>query len=146
MKLRNWGSILIVAIMLVTCAIPVLAEEMVDAVMDNKMEIDSSSSKGEIILTAIESEKLGSITIKLENTEKEYEKGGVEFGIVKIADVSNGKFILKKDYDDLSIDLNSIKNANELELSAKKLEKNLKIPIDYIITDDAGIDCEKWYK
>ena len=63
----------------------------------------------------------------------------MKFGIVKIADVLQGEFVIAKAYENLNIDLNKIRNANELEFVAKKLEKNVKTSINEMVTDDVGV-------
>jgi len=138
-KLRKMSKILFGVMILSMHTSSIFAKETIPPVIDNSIQINNGSSDGECVLTAVETEELGNITIALEDTKKQLSKDGVKFGIVKIADVYKGKFVLEKIYEDTSINLNEIKNANELELAAKKLEKKSKTPIDYIITNDEGI-------
>lgn len=66
-------------------------------------------------LVAEESEKLGSVTIMLEDTKYERPKENVVFNVTKIADVENGEFVLDEAYEELNINLNTIKTASEME-------------------------------
>lgn len=85
-----------------------------------------------------ESERLGSITIRLEDVKKNLSKENVHMTIVKVADVVNGQFVLLEEYEDLGIDLNSIHNANDLGKTAKILEKNITKG-ETIVTNRNGV-------
>lgn len=102
------------------------------------VEIDKSGNAGEQVLTAEESEILGSISVRLEDTSENRTKKGVVMGVVKVADVSGGQFEMDKAYASSGVDLNNIRNANELVIAATKLVRNAAAgEADQIITTDA---------
>ena len=91
----------------------------------------------ESIFVPEESERLGSITIQLEDTTKNLSRENVHMTIAKIADVVNGQFILHTEYANIDIDLNNIQNANELENAATKLREQVSDG-ETIVTDHDG--------
>lgn len=92
----------------------------------------------EFIFVPEESERLGSITIQLEDTTKNLSRENVHMTIAKIADVVNGQFILHTEYANIDIDLNNIQNANELENAATKLREQVSDG-EMIVTNHDGI-------
>lgn len=88
------------------------------------VETDKSGNAGEQVLTAEESEILGSISVRLEDTSENRTKKGVVIGVVKVADVIGGQFEMDKAYASSGVDLNNIRNANELGIAAEKLVRN----------------------
>ncbi len=137
MRKERICNLISIVILLVLCSVPVYAQER-SAMVNTIFDIDSSSSEGEAVLVPVESEKLGSITIKLENTSENLPRGGVKFGIEKVADVVKGEFVLTKEYEGININLNEIQNANELELAAQKMKKIVNAPEIDEVTDDEG--------
>lgn len=102
------------------------------------VEIDKSGNAGEQVLTAEESEILGSISVRLEDTSENRTKKGVVIGVVKVADVIGGQFEMDKAYASSGVDLNNIRNANELGIAAEKLVRNAAgEKAEQIITTDA---------
>lgn len=106
-------------------------------IIDGTVEVDKDSSDGEVVLTPVESEELGSISIKLEDTTKNLSKNGVKLAVVQVADVIDGEFKLLDEYSESGVDLNSIANANELEIAANKLQKIAKSG-NMVTTDSNG--------
>lgn len=91
------------------------------------------------ILAPVESETLGSITIKLEDTSQNRSKEGVSLAIVQVADVVNGEFVLKNGFAASGVDLNNIENANALEVAAEKLQQINVASKEIITTNKEGI-------
>lgn len=121
MKLKKvYGAFVICFLLVILSALPVLAS-------------DSLEDRGNI----------GSITIRLEDTKNNCPKGDVHIIAAKIAEIVDGEYVLHSGYSDTGIDLNEIKNANELASAAEKLEqlkpKGIEVVTDYdgvaIITD-----------
>lgn len=104
----------------------------------NSTEIEADSPQEDSLLTSSEVEKLGNITIKLEDTSKELPKGAVSLAVVKVADVVNGEYVLTEEFERTNIDLNQIRTANELAEAAKQLQAVNTKRETIITTDDAG--------
>lgn len=90
-------------------------------------------------LCAEQSEKTGSITVKLEETKDNLSKEKVSFEILPVATVEAGKFVLKKNFKESEVDLNKIENADELEKAAKKLEHVTTEDKLEMVTDKNGV-------
>lgn len=81
----------------------------------------------------------GSITIKLADAKNNQSKEGVEFSISKIADIEDGLYKVKEDYESVEVDLNNIKTANDLELAAELFKKVAKT--DNLMKTNANGEC-----
>ena len=112
-------------------SIPAMASESGNKVVfSGSVEISKSdSSKGDIdsVLKAdgFSEDKLGSITIQLEETKDKAPRKDVKLVVVRVADVIDGEFVLVNSYKKSDVDLNKITNANELELAASKLVETI---------------------
>ena len=81
---------------------------------------------------------LGSITIMLEDSEHNRPKENVVFNVTKVADVVDGKFVLKEKYAATGIDLNNLETANEMEEACKKMQQFSSKDIE-VVTNKEGI-------
>lgn len=88
-------------------------------------------------LTKVPEDGLGSISVELTDAYDVYlSKENVKFGIVQIANIEKGEYILKESFADDEIDLNKITKAEEIDNVAKTLSKKVESP-DYEMTTDA---------
>lgn len=103
------------------------SSDKVRTIINGSVDISKVSSEdgtdSSSILSAENSEMLGSITIQLEDTSKKAPKGNVKFGVVKVADVVDGEFVLTDEFKGLKVDLNKISNSNELDMVSAKFAK-----------------------
>lgn len=83
-------------------------------------------------------ENTGSITIKLTDTVGGRNKGGVKFGVTKVADVKKGEYTTIDAYAEAGVDFNEIKKANEMETAARSLRKIVE-PDSTIMTNESGV-------
>lgn len=88
-------------------------------------------------LVQIPTDQTGSISLTLSDTEDHLSKANVQFGVVKVASIEKGSYVLTEMFKDSGVNLNNIKNANELELTAEKLSKNASAEIT-LMTDTEG--------
>ena len=88
-------------------------------------------------LTKVPDNGLGSISVELTDPYDKYlSKENVKFGVVQIADIVKGEYIIKyKPFADEDLDLNEIKTADEIDKVAKDLAKKFETP-DYEMTTD----------
>ncbi|WWU65599.1 hypothetical protein QJR26_04355 [Clostridium baratii] len=107
----------------------------------NSVVIDKGELDGDnILLPGIEIPiKKGSIKISLENTNSGYSKEGVKFSLSKVADVVNGEYKLLDEYKSARVDLNNLKNSNDLDLAANTLKKFVKT--DKTLVTNANGEC-----
>lgn len=118
------------------------------SIIDGSVTIDKGdTSDGDTSLVPdkeldnVPEDGLGGITIKLPDTKDNLPKDGVKFSVTKIADIVDGQYVINEDLEDSGVDLNNIKNANELELASSTLSKIA--PTDTtIITNVLGV-CSK---
>lgn len=111
----------------------------------NSVVVDKASSDGDTILLPKEiiendyvvENKTGSITIQLEDIEAPNDKSNVKFLMTKVADIIDGKYELNSAYSFWEVDLNNIKNSNELESAANKLANIVSVG-DTLVTDSNG--------
>ncbi len=91
-------------------------------------------------LSQIPDDGLGSISITLEDSADGRSKEGVKLGVVPIATIENGEYILNDVFAESGIDLNSIKTANEMEEKADQLSKMIpdEMEVTELITDENG--------
>lgn len=143
-------SCLLASLMLVSSfSMPVLAKENMSGnlakggIITDSVVIDKGdTSNGDTNflpkeeLENLSKDKLGSIEIRLPDTKKNLPKDGVKFAFTKVADVVDGSYVMN--IKDTGVDLNNIKNANELELAANKLSK-LVGPDEVKVTNELGI-------
>ena len=90
-------------------------------------------------LTKVPDNGLGSISVELTDPYDKYlSKENVKFGVVKIADIEKGEYILKESYADDEINLNKITKAEEIDNVAKTLSKKVESPDYEMTTDEEG--------
>ncbi|RHB03683.1 SpaA isopeptide-forming pilin-related protein [Holdemanella biformis] len=90
-------------------------------------------------LTKVPDNGLGSISVELTDPYDKYlSKENVKFGVVKIADIEKGEYILKESFADEDLDLNGIKTADEIDKVAKDLAKKVETPDHEMTTDEEG--------
>lgn len=90
-------------------------------------------------LTKVPDNGLGSISVKLTDPYDKYlSKENVKFGIVQIANIEKGEYILKESFADDEIDLNKITKAEEIDNVAKTLSKKVESPDYEMTTDEEG--------
>lgn len=84
----------------------------------------------------VDASHMGSITIKLTDGEEGTSKEGVEFSYTRIADISNGEYVLLNDTED--VNLNAIETAEELEQAAATLSDIVMESDGVAATDETG--------
>lgn len=90
-------------------------------------------------LTKVPENGLGSISVELTDAYDVYlSKENVKFGIVQIADVVKGEYVLKESFADDEINLNKITKAEEIDNVAKTLSKKVESPDYEMTTDEEG--------
>lgn len=90
-------------------------------------------------LTKVPDNGLGSISVELTDAYDKYlSKENVKFGVVQIADIEKGRYILKESFADDEINLNEIKTAEEIDNVAKTLSKKVESPDYEMTTDEEG--------
>lgn len=90
-------------------------------------------------LTKVPDNGLGSISVELTDPYDKYlSKENVKFGVVQIADIVKGEYVLKESFADDEINLNEIKTAEEIDNVAKTLSKKVESPDYEMTTDEEG--------
>lgn len=90
-------------------------------------------------LTKVPENGLGSISVELTDAYDKYlSKENVKFGVVQIADIVKGEYVLKESFADDEINLNEIKTAEEIDNVAKTLSKKVESPDYEMTTDEEG--------
>ncbi|MDY5232078.1 MAG: SpaA isopeptide-forming pilin-related protein [Faecalicoccus sp.] len=137
---------LMAAVLLFMSPISVFAEEKPDETsnpLDNVIVVEPSKPGDVAIvpekdLSIVPEDGLGSIHITLGDTEDNLPKNDVEFGLVEIADVINGEYVMQEPYDQSNVEINNIQTANELEMAADTLKDYVTEPDQISRTDAAG--------
>lgn len=134
-------STLFLAVSLLSTPVSAMNDSVEKVIIDGSVEINKADTSGENTLIPVESDILGSITIKLQDTKDGLPKNGVNLAIVRVADVSGGEFLLTDTFLSSNVDLNNIKSANELDIAASKLSKLATAENTYktISTNNEGI-------
>lgn len=90
-------------------------------------------------LTKVPDNGLGSISVELTDPYDKYlSKENVKFGVVKIANIEKGEYILKESFADENLNLNEIQTADEIDKVAKDLAKKVETPDYEMTTDEEG--------
>lgn len=121
------ATFLLSAVMFTTAfAVPVGAAGLGD--IENALIVDNAGSEGESSLlpsnrlSLVSSEDKGSITLTLSDGKgADTSKEGVEFSLLKVADIEKGEYILNDEYSTLGIDINNLQSASDLEAAATKI-------------------------
>lgn len=92
---------------------------------------------GEQLIIPTEEGTHGSISVQLQDTEKNNPKEHVRLALTKVADVIDGEFVLCEGFSFLDVDLNRITNANEAERAVDQLMKYVTSEKE-MLTDDNG--------
>lgn len=125
MKKRNKLATVLAGVMLMSVmSVPVFADTNKDNINDSLIVKQGSEGENSLIpneeLENVEKDILGSITVSLTDGKSGTSKSGVEFSCMKVADVVDGSYVTDSAYNSVAVDLNNIKNADELESAATK--------------------------
>lgn len=80
----------------------------------------------------------GSIKVSLPDTSGKNDKANVKFSLSKVADVVDGEYKMLDSYSSANVDLNNLKNANDLEIAANML-KEVATSDTTLVTDSNGV-------
>ena len=131
--LKNIGLALSLMLVLVPC-FNVQAKDITD-----NPDVGDITILPEEDLTKVPENGLGSISVELTDAYDKYlSKENVKFGIVQIANIEKGEYILKESYADDEINLNKITKAEEIDNVAKALSKKVESPDYEMTTDEEG--------
>lgn len=131
--LKNIGLALSLMLVLVPC-FNVQAKDITD-----NPDVGDITILPEEDLTKVPENGLGSISVELTDAYDKYlSKENVKFGIVQIANIEKGEYILKESYADDEINLNKITKAEEIDNVAKTLSKKVESPDYEMTTDEEG--------
>lgn len=131
--LKNIGLALSLMLVLVPC-LNVQAKDITD-----NPDVGDITILPEEDLTKVPENGLGSISVELTDAYDKYlSKENVKFGIVQIANIEKGEYILKESYADDEINLNKITKAEEIDNVAKTLSKKVESPDYEMTTDEEG--------
>lgn len=90
-------------------------------------------------LTKVPDNGLGSISVELTDPYDKYlSKENVKFGVVQIADIEKGKYILKESFADENLNLNEIQTADEIDKVAKDMAKKVETADYEMTTNEKG--------
>lgn len=73
--------------------------------------------------TQIPENGLGTIRISLTDSVDGLPKDGVKFAVLQVADIIDGNYELRDEFEKADIDLNNLENAESLEMAAEALEE-----------------------
>ena len=95
--------------------------------------------------TVIPENGLGSISIQLDESEDDRSLENVEFGLVKVADLDGGYYVLTEPFSnkEWDFDINKLETADELETAARAFQKEVQEPEQTLITDADGFSAAK---
>lgn len=91
------------------------------------------------VFASADENRIGSITIKLQDTAEHLSRKDVSLALVQVADVEDGRFRLKEEYTLSGVDLNEVRSANELEIAAEKLVRITDNEDQILTTDEYGV-------
>lgn len=90
-------------------------------------------------LTKVPDNGLGSISVELTDPYDKYlSKENVKFGVVQIADIEKGEYILKESFADENLNLNEIQTADEIDKVAKDMAKKVETADYEMTTNEKG--------
>ncbi len=137
MRLKKRFLFILMILLVLLVSVPVFAsDKRIDSETDATVQ---SRNTGEKVLAVGEEGKMGSITIKLQDTSDSLSKKDVSLVFVQVAEVDGGEFKVKDTYEAADVDLNHIQSANELENAISKLSKVVKEKDRILITDENGV-------
>lgn len=141
MNRTKWVG-LTTALMLAFSPMALYAEEKAPEVTGNTLDntiVVEPPAEGDIAilpekdLSIVPEDGIGSIDITLTDTEDNLPKENVVFGLVQVADIESGLYVMNEPFDQVDIDINDIKTANDLE-EASRLYKELVVEPDQTVT------------
>lgn len=138
--LKKLGCALSLLLLMVPC-MPIHATDVTD-----NPQVGNITILPEEDLTKVPDDGLGSISVELTDAYDKYlSKENVKFGIVQIADIEKGEYVIKyKPFSDKDLDLNEIKTADEIDKVAKDMAKKVETPDYEMTTDEEGkAACKK---
>lgn len=138
--LKKLGCALSLLLLMVPC-MPIHATDVTD-----NPQVGNITILPEEDLTKVPDDGLGSISVELTDAYDKYlSKENVKFGIVQIADIVKGEYVIKyKPFADKDLDLNEIKTADEIDKVAKDMAKKVETPDYEMTTDEDGkATCKK---
>ena len=106
-------------------------------VTDEEGEGETGLPDGEQ-LGNVQEDSLGSISISLTEGKEGTSMEGVAFNCVKVADITNGEYVLTDTFASAGVDLNNLKNADEAAEAAKILAGASDIQGVSVSTDSEG--------
>lgn len=131
--LKNIGLALSLMLVLVPC-FNVQAKDITD-----NPDVGDITILPEEDLTKVPENGLGSISVELTDAYDKYlSKENVKFGIVQIADIEKGEYILKESFADENLNLNEIQTADEIDKVAKDMAKKVETADYEMTTDEEG--------
>lgn len=153
MKLRKLSCMLVTALLLTSMSINAKADELDKTgtgTESSSIAVNEETSNTMLVpKVVLESNKdilenrLGSISIELEDIEGLQDKGNVKFSITKVADVIDGEYKMVEVFNGLGLDLNAIETSAQLEEAANKIasEKLNKVIENEkeLVTDYKGV-------
>lgn len=131
--LKKIGLALSLMLVLVPC-LNLQAKDITD-----NPEVGNVTILPEEDLTKVPDNGLGSISVELTDPYDKYlSKENVKFGVVQIADIVKGEYVLNESFADDEINLNEIKTADEIDKVAKDMAKKVETPDYEMTTDEEG--------
>lgn len=131
--LKNIGLALSLMLVLVPC-FNVQAKDITD-----NPDVGDVTILPEEDLTKVPDNGLGSISVELTDAYDVYlSKENVKFGVVQIADIVKGEYVLKDSFADKDLNLNEIKTADEIDKVSKDMAKKVETPDYEMTTDEEG--------
>lgn len=109
-------------------SLPVFASETISNTDIAINEEEANHSGEQALLSSdelkeITTNRTGSITVSLTDGKEGTNKTGIRFQCIKVADVINGEYVLTEEFTIAEVDLNNLKNSNELNTAANTLAK-----------------------
>lgn len=81
----------------------------------------------------------GTIEIQLEKSQTATDLSNVQFGIVQVAELKDGEYVLINEFKNAGIDLNSLTTADDLQKAANKLTGMANTPTLTAATNSTGL-------
>ena len=150
-QLKQWMALLAMSALLAGNILPVLAQDpALNPPKTQELETEAETEQGSETETdpgreeetqhpAEESKsRKGSLTIALEPTATGRPRQDVVFGVVQVADLQNGDLILREDFAQSGVDLESLSTADQLEQAARRLMELAQREEHTLITNEQG--------
>lgn len=111
------AQVLFTVFMITSSALPVTVSANSDSSQNDYLEGDTLPP-ADMLSDLLP--QTGSIRLQLSEGAKGTKKEGVEFSCAKVAEITDGSYVLEAPYQNLDIDLNQLKTAKEMEEAALK--------------------------